>query len=142
LQLIHSGVYHEDNLFDKDSDDTTVAARTEFIQLRDVRRIQKEIEAEDVRLHPNDGDSTLRWVQNLRAKDHLLAFKSRTDTSPAGSNLAPDTFLLATQTQWQRKMFQKYGEHLLCIDATHNVTMYENLNLTTLIVRDKWAHGM
>jgi hypothetical protein len=45
------------------------------------------------------------------------------------------------QTDWQRKMFDKYGKPLLCIDATHNVTMYENLNLTTLVVRDRWKHG-
>jgi hypothetical protein len=46
------------------------------------------------------------------------------------------------QTGWQRKMFEKYGGAILCIDATHNVTMYENLNLTTLVVRDKLGHGM
>jgi hypothetical protein len=38
-------------------------------------------------------------------------------------------------------MFAKHGEHLLCIDTTHNVTMYENLNLTTLLVRNKRGHG-
>jgi hypothetical protein len=46
------------------------------------------------------------------------------------------------QTDWQRRMFEKYGEALMCIDATHNTTMYEHLNLTTLLVRDKWKHGI
>jgi hypothetical protein len=46
------------------------------------------------------------------------------------------------QTNWQCNMFRKYGGAILCIDATHNVTMYENLNLTTLVVRDKWKHGI
>jgi hypothetical protein len=40
------------------------------------------------------------------------------------------------QTGWQHKMYQKYSSAILCIDATHNVTMYEHLNLTTLVVRD------
>jgi hypothetical protein len=46
------------------------------------------------------------------------------------------------QTDWQRSIFAKYVQALLCIYGTHNVTMYENLNLTTLLVRDKWKHGM
>ncbi|KAJ7701052.1 hypothetical protein B0H16DRAFT_1348443 [Mycena metata] len=95
-----------------------------------------------VRLHPDDGQSTLHWVEKLRVKGYLLGFKSKTDPVPLGSNLAPDLFTLMVQTDWQRKMFQKYGSALLCIDATHNCTMYANLNLTTLVVRDDWAHGM
>ncbi|KAJ7282530.1 hypothetical protein C8J57DRAFT_1554562 [Mycena rebaudengoi] len=106
------------------SDGNSVAARTEFIQLRDIRRIQKEIEAENIRLAPDDGLSTQRWVEILRTKSHLLGFKSKLDPPP-GSGLALD-----------------HGEHLLCIDATHNVTMYENLNLTTLLVRNKRGHGI
>ncbi|KAJ7730819.1 hypothetical protein B0H16DRAFT_1329762 [Mycena metata] len=112
-----------------------------FIQLRDIRRIQKEIEAESVQLYPDDGVSTLRWVENLRAKGHLLGFKSKSDPPPPGSGVPPDVFLLMIQTGWQQRMFEKHGSALVCVDATHNTTMYENLNLTTLIVRDRWAHG-
>jgi hypothetical protein len=118
-----------------------VADRTEFITLRDIRRIEKDIEAEDVRLHPDDGQSTLRWVEILRRKGQLLGFKSKTDPPPPGSNLPRDVFTLMIQTKWQRQMFAKYGEALMCIDATHNTTMYEHLNLTTLLVRDRWRHG-
>ncbi|KAJ7112173.1 hypothetical protein C8R44DRAFT_528104, partial [Mycena epipterygia] len=55
LQLIHRGVYNNDNLFEQDLDSNLVASRTEFIQLRDLRRIEKDIEAESVRLNPDDG---------------------------------------------------------------------------------------
>ncbi|KAJ7247684.1 hypothetical protein C8J57DRAFT_978067, partial [Mycena rebaudengoi] len=96
--------------------------RTEFITLRDIRHIQKDIEAEDVRLHPDDGQSVLRWVELLRANGHLLGFKSKTDPPPPGSNLPQNVFTLMIQTDWQRHMFQKYGEPLVCIDATHNTT--------------------
>ncbi|KAJ7017356.1 hypothetical protein C8F04DRAFT_889374, partial [Mycena alexandri] len=54
LHLLHRGVYDNDNLFD-DLDESNVASRAEFIQLGDIRRIEKEIEAESVRLHPDDG---------------------------------------------------------------------------------------
>ncbi|KAJ7163664.1 hypothetical protein C8R46DRAFT_902402, partial [Mycena filopes] len=93
------------------NDTSTSAKRNEFIQLRDIRRIEKDIEAETSRLHPDDGES-----------DHLLGFKSKTDPVPLGSGLTSDVFVLMVQTDWQRKMFQKYGEALLCMEATHNVT--------------------
>lgn len=28
------------------------------------------------------------------------------------------------------------------MDGTHNTTMYENLTLFTLLVRNNWGHGM
>ncbi|KAF7372423.1 SWIM-type domain-containing protein [Mycena venus] len=142
LKMLHRGVYDHDELFTQDLDANYVASRMEFIELRDIRRIEKEIEAEAIRLHPDDGQSTILWVQRLRNKGHLLAFKSKTDPVPPGSNLTHNLFLLAIQTDWQRQIFAKYGHKLVCIDATHNVTMYENLNLTTLVVRDKWGHGV
>lgn len=134
-------MYDCDDLFERDLDSNAVASRTEFIQLRDVRRIEKDIEAESVRLHPDDGLSTVLWVEKLRAKGWLLGFKSKADPPPPDSGLPHDAFVLMFQTDWQRKMFERHGRSLLCIDATHNVTMYENLNLTTLVVRDRWAHG-
>ncbi|KAJ7491810.1 hypothetical protein B0H11DRAFT_1629894, partial [Mycena galericulata] len=115
-------VYNSDDLFDQDFDTDFVAARTEFIQFRDIRRIQKGIEAETIRLDPDDGRSTLRWVTILRAKGFLLGFKSKADPPPPDSGLDANVFTLMIQTDWQRKMFAKYGESLVCIDATHNVT--------------------
>jgi hypothetical protein len=134
-------VYHSDDIFNYDEEDVP-ADRSEFIQLSDIRRIEKEIEAESVRFHSDDGLSTLQWVKQLEAKGHLLGFKAKSDPPPPGSGLDADVFTLMLQTNWQRTMFQKYGSALLCIDATHNTTMYNNLNLTTLVVRDKWAHGL
>ncbi|KAJ7262963.1 hypothetical protein C8J57DRAFT_1039376, partial [Mycena rebaudengoi] len=122
LKMLHRGVYDQDTLFECDLNADSVAARTEFIELRDIRRIEKDIEAEAVRLHPDDGQSILKWVERLKAKGYLLGFKSKTDPAPPGSGLAPDLFLLMIQTDWQRSMFAKYGEKLVCIDATHNVT--------------------
>ncbi|KAJ7488704.1 hypothetical protein B0H11DRAFT_1720367 [Mycena galericulata] len=75
LKMMHRGAYDKDDLFEQDLDANFVAERTEFIVLRDIRRIEKGIEAEAVRLHPDDGQSTMRWVENLRNKGHLLGFK-------------------------------------------------------------------
>lgn len=117
------------------------AHRNEFITLADIRRIEKGIEAEDIRLDRNDGVSTFRWAENLRSRGHLLGYKSTSCAVPSGSGLVTETFFLAVQTPWQRKMLEAHGRNLLCIDGTHNTTMYHNLTLTTLLVRDKWSHG-
>jgi hypothetical protein len=77
--LIYRGVYDNDDVFERDLDDDFVAARSEFMQLKDIQHIEKEIEADSVRLNPDDDLSTIRWVENLRIKGHLLGFKSKTD---------------------------------------------------------------
>ncbi|KAF7371682.1 hypothetical protein MVEN_00024400 [Mycena venus] len=141
LQLLHGGVYHNDSGFE-DDENGAVASRNDFIQLRDIRRIEKAIEAESVRLDPDDGQSTLKWVERLQSQGALLGFKAKSDPPPPSSGLEPDTFSLMIQTKWQQKKFQQYGQHLLCIDATHNTTIYEKLLLTTLVVRDKHGHGV
>jgi hypothetical protein len=92
-------------MFDDDQDGT-VASRSDFIQLQDIQRIQKAIEAESVCLHPDDGQSTLQWVEKLRAQDALLGFKAKTDPPPRISGLDPSVFALMIQTRWQRKQFQ------------------------------------
>ncbi|KAJ6557623.1 hypothetical protein B0H19DRAFT_884853, partial [Mycena capillaripes] len=57
LKLVHGDVYNDDNTFEDDDDNGVVASRNDFIQLKDIRRIEKAIEAESVRLHPDDGQS-------------------------------------------------------------------------------------
>ncbi|KAJ7214849.1 hypothetical protein GGX14DRAFT_392114 [Mycena pura] len=42
LKLVHRGVYDSDDIFEQDLDDASVAARTEFIQLRDIRALRKD----------------------------------------------------------------------------------------------------
>ncbi|KAJ7226054.1 hypothetical protein GGX14DRAFT_386743 [Mycena pura] len=42
LKLVHRGVYDSDDIFERDLDDASVAARTEFIQLRDIRALRKD----------------------------------------------------------------------------------------------------
>jgi hypothetical protein len=142
LELVHRGAYHNNTQSDDDLEDTSNPVRTEFIQLRDIRRIEKDIKAEDIQLDSDDGRSTLLWVKRLRANGYLLGFKSKTDPPPPNSYLAPDVFTLMVQTGWQRKMCRRYSNTILCIDAIHNVTMYENLQLTMLVVRDRWTHGI
>jgi hypothetical protein len=86
--------------------------------------------------------SILQWVEKLREAGELVAFKATCDPPPEGSQLAKDVFVLIIQTPYQRHVFRDVGNAFAGIDATHNTTHYENLSLFTIIVRDRWGHGM
>ncbi|KZP22578.1 hypothetical protein FIBSPDRAFT_657372, partial [Athelia psychrophila] len=53
----------------------TTPSRDNFITSQDIRRIERGIEAETVCLHPDDGKSSLQWVDRMRAAGELLGFK-------------------------------------------------------------------
>jgi hypothetical protein len=72
----------------------------------------------------------------------LLAFKCSSDPPPVNSGLAADVFILIVQTAYQRDVFQQDGHSFAGIDATHNTTQYENTSLFTVLVRDRWGHGL
>ncbi|KAJ7064145.1 hypothetical protein C8F01DRAFT_969718, partial [Mycena amicta] len=117
LKKLHDGTYSP---FVGVATPNTV--RKDFIQASDINLIKKRVEAEQIRKHRDDGVSTMMAVDALRWPDAVLFFKSRSDAPPASSDLDLDIFILILQTQWQRTMFEKYGRHLLCVDATHNTT--------------------
>jgi hypothetical protein len=98
------------------------------------------MEAQQIRLNPQDGPLIILWAAQLREEGALLAFKMSCDPPPPGSALASNTFLLVIQTNYL-KMYQELGKSFLGIDATHNTTHYENFSLFTLIVQDNWGHG-
>lgn len=100
------------------------------------------IEQETVRLSPNDGSSVLKWVHILKERGDFVRMKTSVDQPPEGSNLERDSFVLIIQTQYQRECWQKHGARFAGIDATHNTTHYQGMSLFTLLVRDKWGHGM
>lgn len=106
-----------------------------------MRRIEKMIEEETIRLASKDGASVLEWVATLQKRGHFVSLKSSSDASPLNSGLEKNSFVLIIQTQYQQECWQKHGHRFAGIDATHNTTHYENMNLFTLLVRDRWGHG-
>lgn len=136
LRVINGDVYDTPELME-----TRPASRDEFVQMADILRIQKLLEKETIRLHSNDGLSSLKWIEALKKDGSILAFKSSSDPPPEGSGLAPDVFVLCIQTTYQKQLFSRLGHHFSAIDATHNTTHYENTSLFTVLNRDKWGHG-
>jgi hypothetical protein len=123
------------------SDLAPQGSRDRFITLTDVHRLSRMLDEEKIRLHPEDAISTRLWVDHLKS-DHVNAFfKSRLDQPPSGSRLQPDVFVLCMQTRFQLEAFQRLGNGFIGIDATHNVTQYQDLLLFTIVARDRWGHG-
>jgi hypothetical protein len=117
-------------------------SRDRFITLTDVGRLSRLLNEENIRLHQEDAISTRLWIDLLKS-DHVNAFfKSKLDQPPSGSRLQPDVFILCMQTRFQLEAFQRLGNGFIGIDATHNVTQYQDLLLFTIIARDRWGHGM
>ncbi|KAJ7645737.1 hypothetical protein B0H17DRAFT_1215974 [Mycena rosella] len=139
LDQITKKMYREGNLDDLRS---KRADRRHFATRADIRRIQKMIEEETIRLASGDGASVLAWVQKLRDEGHFVFLKRSDEPPPPGSNLDPDSFVLIIQTKYQRECWHNYGSRFAGIDGTHNTTHYENMTLFTLLLRDNWGHGM
>ncbi|VDC03482.1 unnamed protein product [Peniophora sp. CBMAI 1063] len=117
--------------------------RTDLIEADYIRRIQKRLESEYVHFSTNDGISTLDWVAKLKADDAFLGYKGVNDDPPDGSHLPTKAFFLAIQTPYQRTRFaQLASTRLVCIDGTHNTTMYQGMQLYTLICRDGHGKGV
>jgi hypothetical protein len=92
--LVHQGVYQQDN----NTTDQNLR-RDSFMTMSDIYRLKKDIDSEIMRLHSDDGQSTLAWVERLQDQGVLLGFKATSDPPLLGSNLEPDTFSLMIQTQ-------------------------------------------
>ncbi|KAJ7906617.1 hypothetical protein B0H13DRAFT_2333252 [Mycena leptocephala] len=137
FENITKNMYEESNL---DETRTNKAHRRDFVTRADVRRIQKMIEEESIRLAAQDGPSVLAWAEKLR-EGHFVSLKRSDESAPAGSQLDDDSFVLIGQTKYQRECWQKYGSTFAGIYGTHNTTYYLNMTLFTLLVRDKWGHA-
>ncbi|KAJ8087683.1 hypothetical protein PM082_006518 [Marasmius tenuissimus] len=91
LEQIQGGRVTEENLEElKDGK----ARRNEFATRADIRRIQKMIEEETIRLASQDGASVLQWVKNLREQGHYVELKTSSDKPPPASGLQPNAFVL------------------------------------------------
>ena len=95
--------------------------------LSDVSQISHEVNNDTIRLYPEDAISTKLWVDRLRSRNINMFYKDRTEISPLDSGLQHDAFVLFIQTEFQSNMFQSLGSRFIGINATHNITQYEDL---------------
>jgi hypothetical protein len=113
-----------------------------FITLTDVGRLLRVINEEKIRLHPEDAISTRLWIDHIKSDNVNAFYKDKLDQPPSGSRLQPNVYILCMQTRFQLEAFRRLGNGFIGIDATHNITQYQDLLLFTIIARDRWGHGM
>ena len=113
-------------------------SRDHLIALKEVNQIARILENDKIRLDPNDAVSTKVKIEALEAQGALTVYK---DKQHHRSGLPDDAFVLCIQTSFQLDAFRRLGNSFIGIDATHNITQYQDLLLFTIIARDRWGRG-
>ena len=92
-------------------------------------------------MHPDDAIASRLLLDKLSEKGVLTFYKDKQDRAPINSRLPEDAFVLCIQTEFQLDAFRHLGDGFIGIDATYNITQYQDLLLFTIIARDRWGHG-
>ena len=117
-------------------------SRDQLISLKEVNQIAQALDDDDkIRLHPDDAISTRLLIEQLSKEGTRTFYKDKQDLPPNDSGLRRDAFVLCIQTSFQLDAFQRLGSGFIGIDATHNITQYQDLLLFTIIARDRWGRG-
>lgn len=101
----------------------------------------KSLLKDEICLHPEDAISIKLWKDRINDEDAFIFHKDRLDPASEGSGLQDQAFVMCIQTGYQLDAFRRLGNFFIRIDATHNVTQYENYFLFIIIARDRWGHG-
>jgi hypothetical protein len=113
----------------------------QLIALQEVNYVAQVHENDKIRLHPDNALSTRLLLEHLASEGANIFYKDKQDRTPIDSRLPDDAFVLCIQTSFQLDAFRHLGNGFIGIDATHNVTQYQDLLLFTIIARDRWGHG-
>jgi len=114
----------------------------QLIVLKEVNQIARVLNNHRTRLHPDDAIATRLLLEELsKHNGSLIFYKDKQDRAPINSRLPEDAFVLCLQTDFQLNAYREFGNGFIGIDATHNITQYQDLLLFTIIARDRWGHG-
>ena len=116
-------------------------SRDRFISPQDIARMARYHDNDKISLHPEDALSIRLWLDKLKSENAQIFYKDKIDLPPSGSTLHEDVFVLCIQTTFQVDAFRRLGDGFIGIDATHNITNYQDLLLFTIVARDRWGHG-
>ena len=115
-------------------------SRQHLLTRQDINNIKRQFNIEGIERHKDDHMSVCAWVEELRVLEAnpIVVFK------PQGSEnhtLPKDDFLIGIQTSFQCDMMKKFGEKLICMDATHGTNHYD-FKLVTILVLDDFGEGV
>jgi len=116
-------------------------SRDQLIALKEVNQIAQVLDNHKIRLHLDDSITSKLLLNKLSEKGILTFYKNKQDHAPINSKLPEGAFVLCLQTEFQLDAFWRLGDGFIGIDATYNITQYQDLLLFTIIARDHWGHG-
>ena len=114
-------------------------SREHLVTLQDKQNICRQYNIEGIQRHSNDLQSVKIWVEEMSSQIYnpvLLHKVQGEEPCIEMENLRKEDMLLVIQTEFQRDMMVKFGNNIVCLDATHGTTMYDFLLITAIIVDD------
>ena len=108
----------------------------------DLRNIKHQYNIDCVQKDSDDATSVSHWEGEMKQENYnpVLYYKSQGE-EPGEKGVEKNYFLLAMQTEFQKKMFSKYASKLICVDATHGTTACD-FQLITVLVIDDYDEGI
>jgi len=116
--------------------------RIHLTDRQDLRNICKEFNVTaTVTKHQNDLFSVKIWVEEMRALGNdnpVLYVKFQHEEDEV---FKKEDFVLVLMTQFQREMYLKFGNDIVCIDGTHGLNAYD-FYLYSLVIIDEFGNGV
>ncbi len=81
--------------------------RDHYIMTRDINRLRRIVENEDICLDENDAVSIKVWATQLQQDSAKVILKDKIDPPPPESRLSQDTFVLCIQTGFQKDLLMQ-----------------------------------
>ena len=77
----------------------------------------------------------------MNDRSPVILYKPQGSTqSSESNNLCDRDFVLAIQTPLQAHIMKKFGEKVICVDATHGTNGYDFMLITVMVV-DEYGEG-
>ena len=141
---LQEGVSEKKRLDDIRDDVPSQIGLEHLVTLQDIQNIRRQYNIEDIQRHQNDHQSASICVEEMASAGYnpILLYKAQgIEQTKDVDNLRKNDILLCLQTEFQKDMMAKFGSNIICVDATHDTTMYDFL-LITVLVMDKYGEGV
>lgn len=116
-----------------------------MIEKKDLYNIKRDYNISyNTKSHENDAVSVRLWVEAMKKKGEdnpVLYFKEQEEDDDNVPHFSKNDFCLIIMTQFQSKMFLKFGKDKVCIHGTHGLNSY-NFQLYSLVVVDEYGNGI
>lgn len=140
---LSQGVTFERILDDIREDIGEDVKRIHLTTRKDIQNIERSFGLRAAKKHQDDATSVSLWVQELSKSkmNPVLLYKTQGQNAFSECpSLKKDDFILVIQTPNQKKLLQKFGSNIICMDDTHGTNSY-HFSLITVLVVDEFGEG-